>query len=360
MTPAARAFRTQPGRTQPATTQPVIRAVPESDVQRSIPFDYTFRFDLKGEPNRTHRSVVNVSVEASFTAVSIGYGVIPQVTPVTFGPVAIIVNPPALPTVTLGLAYNQTITAIGGIAPFTFSLSAGVLPSGLVLSPSGVLSGTTTGFGTFPITVRATDRDGAFGERDYVMDVSQGPVIFALAPNASLGLPSLRDISVSNLLNGLQRALAQTPDLFTGETGPEAVFKGGIRLNPQFADLALLNDGRNTLSDVETLQRLFQVVSAPSGEVQFLYALFDDGSGREFQSEPLLNTAGLGISNGDRPFRYFARPITFEPRSTIRMEVIEKSDFQGEMHVSLHGYKVLGTPGTPTQRKQLPRRRGRR
>jgi len=37
---------------------------------------------------------------------------------------------------------------------------------------------------------------------------------------------------------------------------------------------------------------LFQVVSAPSDEVQFLYALFDEGTGREFQSQPLLNTAG--------------------------------------------------------------------
>jgi len=108
------------------------------------------------------------------------------------------------------------------------------------------------------------------------------------------------------------------------------------------------------------LQRLFQVVSAPSDQIQFLYALFDDGSGREFQSEPLLNTAGLGSSDGDRPFRYFARPITFEPRSVIRMEVTEKSDFQGELHVTLHGYKVLGSPGTPTGRPQSARSGARR
>lgn len=351
MTPAARTTR----------MQPVIRTVPEAETQRSIPFDYTFRFDLRGEPNRTQRSVITISVEASFTAVSIGYGVIPTVTPVTFGPVTIIVNPPTLPVVALGTAYNQTITQIGGVAPVTFSLRAGVLPAGLALSSSGVLSGTTTSAGNFPITIRATDRDGAFGERNYLLEVSQGPpVIFISATNPAPALPSLRDISVSNLLNGLQRALAQTPELLGGETGPEAVFKGGIKLNPQFADLALLNDGQNALSDLETLQRLFQVVSAPADEVQFLYALFDEGTGREFQSEPLLNTAGLGISNGDRPFRYFARPINFAPRSTIRMEVTEKSDFQGELHVSLHGYKVLGSPGTPTGANRLLRRRGRR
>lgn len=367
MTPAARAFRIQPGRiqpgrTQPGRTQPVVRAAPDPDAQRSIPFDYTFKFDLKGEPNRTHRSVVTISVEASFTAVSIGYGVIPTVTPIVFGPAAIIVNPPRLPDGQILTAYNQTITQIGGRGNVVFSLSAGALPASLTLSPSGVLSGTPilSEIGAYQITIRATDEDGVFGERDYRFQITQAPVTLISAIATPLPLPSLRDISINNLLSGLQRALAQTPDLLTGETGPEAVFSGGIRLNPQFAELALLNDGRNQINDIETLRRLFQAVSAPSGEVQFLYALFDDGSGREFQSEPLLNTAGLGISNGDRPFRYFARPITFAPRSTIRMEVTEKSDFQGELHVSLHGYKVLGTPGTPTQRKQLPRRRRQR
>jgi hypothetical protein len=44
----------------------------------------------------------------------------------------------------------------------------------------------------------------------------------------------------------------------------------------------------------------------------------------------------------------------------IRMEITEKSDFQGELHVSLHGYKVLGSPGTPTGRPQSARGRARR
>ena len=108
------------------------------------------------------------------------------------------------------------------------------------------------------------------------------------------------------------------------------------------------------------LKDLFQVVGSPPEQIQFLYALFDDGSGREFQSEPILNIAGLGISNGDRPFRYFAQPITFAPRSTIRMEVTEVSDFTGELHVSLHGYKISAGAGTPTdiRRGTTSRRRG--
>jgi Putative Ig domain len=340
MTPVARAM-------WPAPSLP---AEPAAESQRTIPFDYTFRFDLEGVPDTTHRAIVTISVESSFTAVSIGYGVVPRVTPIVFGPVTITVNPATLPVGVAGAPYPQTtFTQTGGVEPVTFSVSEGVLPIDLRLSPRGLLSGTPNAPGVSLITVRATDAEGSFGERAYALEITPAgtPIILASA-SGGVSQPSLRSITISNLFNGLRRALAETPDPIKGETGPEAAFKGGIKLNPQFAELALLNDGQIVVSDEETLQSLFQVVSAPSDEVQFLYSLFDDGSGREFQSEPLLNTAGLGSSNGDRPFRYFARPITFAPRSVIRMEITEKSDFQGELHVSLHGYKVLGSPGTPT------------
>jgi hypothetical protein len=265
MPPTARANPWASPRTM--RTQPDPDFAQTSDEQRAIPFDYTFRFDLEGEPDRVVRSIVTVSVEATFIAVSIGYGVVPKLTPVIFGP--------------------------------------------------------------------GSDEVGG----------SEDP-------------PTLRKISIGSLLNALGSALANSDDTLRGETGPEAALKGGIKLNPQFAELALSNGGQANLTD-DVLRSLFQVVSAPADEIQFLYALFDEGSGREFQSEPLLNIAGLGISNGDRPFRYFARPITFDPLSRIRMEVTEKSDFEGELHVSLHGYKVLGSPGSPTGRTGggWPRRR---
>ena len=100
----------------------------------------------------------------------------------------------------------------------------------------------------------------------------------------------------------------------TRESGPEAVLKNGFKLNLDVAEFALLQGG-NVLLTSSILNNLFQVVGAPPENIQFLYAIFDEGSGREFQNEPILNIAGLGISNGDRPFRYFAQPITFAPQS---------------------------------------------
>jgi hypothetical protein len=98
-------------------------------------------------------------------------------------------------------------------------------------------------------------------------------------------------------------------------------------------------------------------VGAPPAQIAFLYAIFDEGSGREFQSDPILNIAGLGSPDGRRPFRYFARPIELPARSVIRMEIAEVSAFKGELHISLQGYKTLGQPGTPTATLQRQHRR---
>jgi hypothetical protein len=83
----------------------------------------------------------------------------------------------------------------------------------------------------------------------------------------------------------------------------------------------------------------------------FLYSIVDSGSGRELQNQPIHNIAGLGSPDGQRPFRPFAKPMLFMPRSTIRIEIIEQSAGNllagGVLYFVLHGYKILGY-GAPT------------
>jgi hypothetical protein len=76
--------------------------------------------------------------------------------------------------------------------------------------------------------------------------------------------------------------------------------------------------------------------------IDFLYSIVDSGSGRELQNRPIHNIAGLGEPNGERPFRPFAKPMLFMPRSTIRIEVEEASAVAAELFIVLHGYKMLG------------------
>ena len=80
--------------------------------------------------------------------------------------------------------------------------------------------------------------------------------------------------------------------------------------------------------------------------IQFLYTIVDSGSGRELQNKPVHSLAGLGSADGNRPFRPFARPVAFVPRSSIRIEIVELSEGpffkDGELQIVLHGYKRLG------------------
>ncbi|MBN9519940.1 VCBS repeat-containing protein [bacterium] len=70
-----------------------------------------------------------------------------------------------------------TITAAGFPAP-TFAFTAGTLPPGITLSPTGVLSGTTAAgaAGTYPITVTATNAAGSVNQ-SFTLTVGTAPAI---------------------------------------------------------------------------------------------------------------------------------------------------------------------------------------
>lgn len=81
-------------------------------------------------------------------------------------PSTLAVTTTSLPPGTAGQAYNATVSATGGSATgYTWTLTSGVLPAGLTLTPSGTpdtfISGTPGADGNFPITVQVTDSAGA-------------------------------------------------------------------------------------------------------------------------------------------------------------------------------------------------------
>ncbi|MEA2237224.1 MAG: large repetitive protein [Thermoanaerobaculia bacterium] len=84
----------------------------------------------------------------------------------------ITVTNPGVNTGTAGTAFSQTFTQSGGNGTIVWSKTGG-LPSGISLNSStGVLFGTTTQTGAFPITVKATDANGCFGTSSYTLTIN--------------------------------------------------------------------------------------------------------------------------------------------------------------------------------------------
>ncbi|MBJ6749134.1 S8 family serine peptidase [Geomonas anaerohicana] len=86
-----------------------------------------------------------------------------------------------LPGGLLLIPYSHRI-AVRGVAPFTWSVTAGTLPQGLSLDPvTGELSGTPTASGTFTFTVRVSDALGrTSSDREVTMSVTNLSAGFTL------------------------------------------------------------------------------------------------------------------------------------------------------------------------------------
>ncbi|WP_250634206.1 putative Ig domain-containing protein [Pinirhizobacter soli] len=102
----------------------------------------------------------------------------PQNYTLTIAGPTIAIAPASLPNGTVGTGYNQTLSASGGTAPYTFSNPSANLPAGLSLGASGTLSGTPTTAGDYTFSVIATDAQSFTGSRSYTVHVA------AIAPGA--------------------------------------------------------------------------------------------------------------------------------------------------------------------------------
>ena len=135
---------------------------------------------LSGTPTKVGASTFTVSaIDIANLIGSQTYTIV-----ITSGTISL--QPETLPSGTLGVNYNQTITATGGQAPYVFSIAAGSLPPGLTFLASGQLSGVPVTSGNFGFTVIAVDNIGSVGARSYTISTGMILVSPSSLPNGQV------------------------------------------------------------------------------------------------------------------------------------------------------------------------------
>jgi large repetitive protein len=93
---------------------------------------------------------------------------------------ALSITTSSLPMATVGATYSTTLSASGGSGTKTWTVAAGSLPAGLLLSSNGVVSGTPTAPGTASFTANVS-AGGASSQRQFSLGVAAGLAIAAPA-----------------------------------------------------------------------------------------------------------------------------------------------------------------------------------
>ena len=88
-----------------------------------------------------------------------------------------------------GVAYFQATGATGGTPPYTFTITSGALPPGILLDAStGALSGIPTTVGRFAFTLQVVDSLGSTSSENLSITVSSVGAIYS--PLSASGIPS--------------------------------------------------------------------------------------------------------------------------------------------------------------------------
>ena len=151
-----------------------------------------------------------------------------------------------------------------------------------------------------------------------------------------------------NLVNVPDPPNSTSPTLgnLTLDNIPPDVLVEGFRINPAFEAVAITNGQLNDALPLILAKDIFQRLR-PAENIAFLLSIVDSATGRELQNEPVHSVATLGGADGRRPFKPLSQPMVFMPRSTIRLQVEERTQgVKGRLFIELQGYKVLGVAGT--------------
>jgi hypothetical protein len=112
----------------------------------------------------------------------------------------ITVSPSTLSAMVVGVPFSESVSASGGTAPYTYTVTAGTLPAGLTLNPTtGLISGTPTASGAYSFTITATDAFSSTGSQPYTGTVTLPTVIVlpSVLPTMQVSVPYSETVAAS-------------------------------------------------------------------------------------------------------------------------------------------------------------------
>ena len=207
---------------------------------------------------------------------------------------------------------NVAITSIqvaaqGGRTPYSYSLSGN--PGGISMSGSGLITGTPTATGIFPLTATVTDRDGRTASAPFLVDVAapltvssignvsatQNRSITSIQVSASGGEPSYRyslsgnpgGISISN--SGLITGASTQAGSFTVKA--TVTDAGGRTASASFTMSVAAPLAVSSISEIEAYINVAITsvqVSASGGKPSYGYSMSGQPSGISISSSGLI------------------------------------------------------------------------
>lgn len=112
-----------------------------------------------------------------------------------------IFTPTDLPIGIAGQAYTCQLGAANSVAPLAFTIQIGSLPTGLTITPRGLISGTPLQSGSFSLLIKCADTDTPSEViwRAFLLSIAAPTISISPSslPSASVGIPYSQTVAAS-------------------------------------------------------------------------------------------------------------------------------------------------------------------